>query len=40
MADRVGAELELHFQRFAYPGDDDLVFCHENVESSAGWLQR
>ncbi|MGH6886257.1 MAG: tyrosine-type recombinase/integrase [Geminicoccales bacterium] len=28
MADRVGAELEHHFQRSAYTGDDDLVFCH------------
>ncbi len=28
MVDRVAGELELHFQRSAYTGDDDLVFCH------------
>jgi integrase len=28
MADRVAGELERHFQRSAYQGDDDLVFCH------------
>lgn len=28
MADRVAGELELHFQRTTYRGDDDLVFCH------------
>jgi integrase len=28
LADRVAAELERHFQRSAYQGDDDLVFCH------------
>jgi integrase len=28
MADRVAAELEHHFQRSSYQGDDDLVFCH------------
>lgn len=28
MADPVGTELELHFQRSAWQGDDDLVFCH------------
>jgi integrase len=28
MADRVGGELERHFQRSAYQGDDDLVFPH------------
>lgn len=28
MADRVAAELERHFQRTAYRGDRDLVFCH------------
>ncbi len=28
MADRVAAELERHFQRSPYQGDDDLVFCH------------
>jgi integrase len=28
MADRVAAELERHFQRSAFQGDDDLVFAH------------
>jgi len=28
MADRVGGELERHFQRSVYKGDDDSVFCH------------
>ena len=28
MADRVAAALESQFQRSAYQGDDDLVFCH------------
>lgn len=28
LADRVAAELEHHFQRSAFQGDDDLVFCH------------
>ena len=28
MADRVGAELERHFQRSAWQGENDLVFCH------------
>jgi integrase len=28
MADRVGAELERHFARSVYQGDDQLVFCH------------
>jgi integrase len=28
MADRMAGELERHFQRSAYQGDDDLVFCH------------
>jgi integrase len=28
LVDRVARELELHFQRSAYTGDDDLVFCH------------
>jgi integrase len=28
MADRVGRELEHHFQRSLYRTDDDLVFCH------------
>jgi integrase len=28
MADRLARELEHHFQRSAYRGDDDLVFCH------------
>jgi integrase len=28
MADRLAGELERHFQRSAYRGDEDLVFCH------------
>jgi integrase len=28
MADRLGGELERHFKRSVYQGDDDLVFCH------------
>jgi integrase len=28
MAQQVAAELEDHFRRSAYQGDDDLVFCH------------
>lgn len=28
MADRVGGELERHFKRSMYKGDDQLVFCH------------
>jgi integrase len=28
MVDRVAGELERHFQRSAYQGDDDLVFAH------------
>jgi len=28
LADQVAGELERHFQRSAYAGDDDLVFCH------------
>ncbi len=28
MADRVAAELDLHFQRSHYRADDDQVFCH------------
>ena len=31
MADRLAAELERHFQRSQYQGDDDLVFCHPNT---------
>lgn len=31
MADRVGAELELHFRRTAYSGDDDLVSAHPHT---------
>jgi integrase len=31
MADRVGAELERHFKRSAFQGDDDLVFCHPHT---------
>ena len=28
LADRVAGELDRHFKRSAYQGDDDLVFCH------------
>ena len=28
MADRVGGELDRHYKRSFYKGDDDLVFCH------------
>jgi len=28
MADRLGGELDRHFKRSLYRGDDDLVFCH------------
>ena len=28
LADRVAGELDLHFQRSAYTGDDDLAFAH------------
>ena len=28
LPDRVAAELERHFQRSVYQGDDDVVFCH------------
>ena len=31
MLDRVAAELERHFGRSAYQGDDDLVFCHPHT---------
>jgi integrase len=31
MAVRVAAELERHFQRAHYQGDDDLVFCHPDT---------
>jgi integrase len=31
MADRVGSELEWHFQRSAFQGDDDLVFAHPHT---------
>jgi integrase len=31
MADRVAAELELHYQRSRYQGDEDLVFCHPDT---------
>ena len=31
LADRVARELELHFQRAVYQGDDDLVFCHPEI---------
>ncbi len=28
MADRLGGELDRHFRRSVYQGDDHLVFCH------------
>lgn len=28
LADQLARELELHFQRSSYQGDEDLVFCH------------
>ena len=28
MADRLGGELDRHFKRSLYQGDDHLVFCH------------
>jgi integrase len=31
LANRVGRELELHFQRSAWQSDDDLVFCHPEI---------
>jgi integrase len=31
MADRVASELERHFQRSRYQGDEDLVFCHPDT---------
>jgi integrase len=31
MADRVGGELDRHFKRSAYQGDDDLVFGHPHT---------
>jgi len=31
MHDRVGAELERHFQASNYQADDDLVFCHPHT---------
>jgi integrase len=31
LADRVAAELDCHFQRSAYQGDDDLVFAHPHT---------
>jgi integrase len=31
LADRLAAELERHFQRSAFQGEDDLVFCHPVV---------
>ena len=31
LADRVGGELERHFQRSAYQADDDLVFAHPHT---------
>ena len=33
LADRVAGELERHFQRSAFQGDDDLVFCHPETGS-------
>ncbi len=31
LADRVAVELERHFQRSAYRGEDQLVFCHPHT---------
>jgi integrase len=31
MADRLGGELDRHFQRSLYKGDDHLVFCHPHT---------
>jgi integrase len=31
MADRLGGELDRHFKRSEYQGDDDLVFCHPHT---------
>jgi integrase len=31
MADRVAGELERHFKRAAFNGDEDLVFCHPHT---------
>jgi integrase len=31
VTDRVGGELERHFQRSAYQADEDLVFCHPHT---------
>lgn len=31
MADRVAGELERHYQRSTFQGDDDLVFCHPHT---------
>jgi integrase len=31
MPDRLARELERHFQRSAFQGDDDLVFCHPQL---------
>jgi hypothetical protein len=28
MVDRVAAELDRHYQRSAFQGDDDLALCH------------
>lgn len=33
MADRVAAELERHFERSLYQGEEDLVFCHPDLGS-------
>jgi integrase len=33
MVDRVAGELERHFKRSAYQGDDDRVFCHPQLGS-------
>ena len=40
MHDRVGAELERHFQRSHYQADDDLVFCHPHTGGPLDSLQR
>jgi integrase len=31
IVDRLARELEQHFQRSAFQGDDDLVFCHPDT---------
>jgi integrase len=42
LADRVAGELDRHFQRSRYQGDDDLVFCHPVTGDplDASWVRR